>query len=195
MSETMSLVYLRKTGSVLTYVTRRSVPSDIEQIGTLDKEQLDALKAKELEVIVGTKLVINHELDASFQTTKFEIPADQLDVLIAKLDSNVTYEPRAYFVKEDGTTASVDIAAATVPVTSSSNIKVKTPHPVPVGTKVWLRIHGQNGSQIGGIQPSAPNSPSGDEAEIFLQTLTSGTYLVLAAVAGFKPVAKEFTVP
>lgn len=197
MSEIMSLVYLKETGNILTYVTRRAAPSDIQNIATLEKTQQDIIKAKELETIVGTELVIHQEYEPSLtnsKVAKFLIPADQLDILIAKVNPDVLKVPRTYFVNDEGKTDTVDSQPVTISAQTKTKVTVTAPRIVTQKVNVWLRVQAQNTLDSRIVTGSIDAGK--DATDISFSTLPqSETYPIFVSVSGFKPIVTTIVVP
>ena len=183
MTEKMTLLYVKRTGNVLAFVTRNSEP---EGEVTAD-------------VLAGSGLLVRYAglpADTGFTTAQFLVPADSLEVKIADYDELVAQTPRNFYIDPDSKdVAQVDatLSASTPTKINNTQIKVKLGGIVAEKTPVWVQVSGADPDKA--QVREAEIDKNADQVDINLLTLDPGQHSVLVLVAGGRTFVDQFTIP
>ena len=131
MNETMSLIVVKKTGSVVGAVT------------------CNANAELTPEAVAGKGLLVRGFLDPTamsptVRVEQFVIPADQLEIFVTDFDQVVSFAPRSYFIEEINGKKEVKKVSGNSPTITltDSQATVRAPAVVTKDTDVWIQIEG-----------------------------------------------------
>jgi len=181
MIDKMTLLFVKKTGHVLAFVTRASDPET---------------KPKP-EELAGEALLVRYVGDpakAWFETAQFLVPPDELDVEVKDFDDLVVTRPRDFYLDAAKEVVSASGAFPTVARVGNSQVTVRLAGNVTAKTPVWIQVSSGFDPTKTQIRESDINVDE-DNSVLNLLPLDSGTHYVLALVAGHAAFVNKITVP
>lgn len=181
MTDKMTLVYAKKTGHVLGFVTRESDPE-----ATLQPEE-----------VAGESLLVRFVGSPTAATFKaqFLVPAAELSVAVKNYDAVVVTKPRDYIIDESQQVAIPTLATTpAVNLTGNSRINVDVTTNVTAKTPVWIQVSSAIDPADTQVRP-AEIIVGAHDIDIDLLPLDVGVHYVLALVAGHEATIKQITVP
>lgn len=164
MTDKMTILFVKHTGHVFAAITRNADPSG-------------GITAKSL---AGERLLVRG-LPPPHDKKQFEIPADQLDVLIVDLDPALLLQP-SEFIVDQGRPVPVPGSTVSTVTLTTTDVAVTLNAQVQGETKVWIQVEGETLTKPRVATGSIPSNTL--SATFPIELIGSGGYRVLALVAG-----------
>ena len=176
MTDKMTLLFVKKTGHVLAFMTRESDPE------TTPKP----------EELAGEALLVRYAGNPkgdSFAKAQFLVSPDELAVEVKDFDDLVVTRPRDFYLD---TAKKVVVASGVLPdvmAVGNSGINVILPANVTATTPVWIQVSRADPTKTQ-IRKSDIDDTKNNTI-LSLLPLDSGDHYVLALVAGYAAVVKK----
>ena len=171
MNETMSLIVVKKTGSVVGAVTCNA-PAELTP-----------------ESVAGKGLLVRGFLDLSGTPTvrveQFVVPADELEIFVTDFDQLIGFAPRSYFVEEINGKKEVKKVSGNSPTITltDSQVTIAATPLVTQDTDVWIQIEGGplTSPRVYRDQIKKDNQ---NVAVVLDRILDPGRYVAIASIPG-----------